>query len=150
MQNYTQDTHFLSLCKEVLSSSSYQTLKTYRQHGVISTYNHCLSVAYTAYCMNRKYGLGIDEREVVLAGLLHDYYLYDWHSKTIRLHGYRHPGIASRNAQRDFHISRNCQKAIETHMWPLTFFHIPSSRLGWVLTIADKKCSTIETLFRRH
>mgnify|MGYP004526456251 FL=1 len=140
---------FIKIAQPVLQDEKYKKLQTFIQHGRISTYEHSVNVAYTAYCWNLKMHLGIADTEVIYAGLLHDYYLYDWHHHVVHWHGYVHPAIASKNAQRDFHISSACQKAIKTHMWPLTLLHVPSSRLAWLITLADKRCSLEETLFKR-
>ena len=29
-------------------------------------------------------------------------------------------------------------------MWPLTLFHIPTSRIGWIVCIADKRSANYE------
>ena len=29
-------------------------------------------------------------------------------------------------------------------MWPLTLFHIPTSKIGWILCIADKKATNYD------
>ena len=126
-------------------------MKHYIQHGSITTYDHCMNVAREAFWLNRKLRVHADERQLVTVAFLHDYFLYDWHTHGDHLHGYHHPHIAAVNARRDFGISKEEGKAIESHMWPLTLFHAPSSRIAWLVTLADKICSSKETLFeRRH
>lgn len=124
-------------------------MKQYIQHGAISTYDHCMSVAREAFWLNRRWHIHADERELVTAAFLHDYFLYDWHCHGDHLHGYHHPHIAAVNAGRDFAVSPAVKAAIESHMWPLTLFHAPSSRLAWLVTLADKICSARETLLER-
>ncbi len=140
---------FQALAAPLFSQGQYQSLKAFIQHGRVTTYDHCLSVAWSAFLMNRRLHLGADERELVAACLLHDYYLYDWHTRGDRLHGLHHPAIAARCAERDFQVSPAVQDAIRSHMWPLTPVQIPRSRIAWLLTLSDKICSASETLFRR-
>ena len=140
---------FYKIAEPILQNEKYQTLKQFNQHGKVSTYTHCVHVAYKAYVFNIEHHLGLKDKDVIYAGLLHDYYLYDWHNKVQKWHGFVHPKIASNNAERDFEISEICKEAIETHMWPLTITKIPNSKLGWLITYIDKQCSLYETLFKR-
>ena len=50
------------------------------------------------------------ERELVRGALLHDYFLYDWHTRKSakglkELHGFSHPETALRNAGRDYRLT---------------------------------------------
>ena len=85
---------------------------------------------------------------VLLAAILHDYYLYDWrvdHSKLAR-HGKDHPYVAAEQAERDFDISLIVKKAIESHMWPLNITEFPSSKEARIVTVADKMVASQEAL----
>ena len=75
-------------------------MKEYIQHGNISTYNHCKSVAKNSYFFNKKLKLDADKRVLLVGALLHDLYLYDWHEndKSHRFHGYHHADRALENA----------------------------------------------------
>ena len=141
---------FVKIAKPIAGDEKVRRMKEFIQHGDKSTYDHCLSVAYTAFLINRRLHIGAKEESLVKAALLHDYFLYDWHSKGDKLHGYHHPSIASANAGSDFDLSEHELKMIETHMWPLTLMHIPTSRAGWVLTMADKICSSGEVVYSRY
>ncbi len=140
----------MKLAKPIAGDERARRMVQYIQHGDKSTYDHCLSVAYTAFLMNRRLHIGADEESLVKAALLHDYFLYDWHTKGDHLHGYHHPEIAGENAKKDFDISDKEKMMIETHMWPLTLLHMPRSREAWILTAADKICSTKEVFHRRN
>lgn len=145
-----KDTYvFEELCRDIVQDERYQKMRTFIQHGRVSTYEHCVNVAYTAFILNRTLHIHADEKELITAALLHDYYLYDWHKHVVKWHGYKHPFIAAEKAQHDFGVSLEVKKAIETHMWPLTLFHMPSSRIAWLVTAADKQVSLAETLFHR-
>ncbi len=141
---------FMELAGPIIESSEYQQLKNYIQHGAVTTYDHCIDVAWKAFCMNRALHVGADEADLVIACLLHDYYLYDWHTKGDRLHGLHHPSIAAECAKRDYQVKEKVEDAIKAHMWPLTITSIPRSRIAWLLTMADKICSATETVFKRN
>ncbi|MDO4619376.1 MAG: HD domain-containing protein [Lachnospiraceae bacterium] len=141
-----EQARFDELAAPILSHKEYQTLKSFIQHGTVTTYDHCVRVAEHAFYLNRKLHLHADEKELVTACLLHDFYLYDWHTHHDRLHGYHHPAIAAGQAERAFRINANESDAIRTHMWPLTLLHMPSGKVAWLLTGADKYCSLAETI----
>jgi uncharacterized protein len=144
-----EEVEFQNRVRSVAQDSRCLQMKRYLQHGRITTYDHCMDVARMSFLINRRLNMQEDERRLVRAAFLHDYFLYDWHVHGDHLHGYHHPGIAARNAQRDFHLDPVELQAIESHMWPLTLFHAPASRIAWTITVADKLCSSRETLFRR-
>lgn len=139
-----EDRRFKELASPVAEDPRAVRMRDFIQHGNKSTYDHCLDVARTAFVINRRLRIGADEEKLVRACILHDYFLYDWHTKGDHLHGYHHPLIAGRNAEADFNISKKERRMIESHMWPLTLLHIPTSRGGWLLTLADKICSSRE------
>lgn len=127
-------------------------MKSYTQHGAITTYDHCERVAGTSLRINRRLHLGADEKKLAVGAMLHDFYLYDWHEDdggTHRLHGFFHPEKARQNAVRIFHVGKKEQEIIRTHMWPLTLRAVPSSREAVIVCMADKWCSLEETLFMR-
>ena len=102
-----------------------------------------------------KYSLAISEKlerlgvrckkaELVRGALLHDYFLYDWHNsgREGRLHGFYHPGIALRNAMKEYKLTPREKDIIKKHMWPLTIVP-PMCREAWIVTTADKWCSLL-------
>jgi len=123
-----------------------QSMKHFIQHGSTTTYEHCIRVAKFCYWLNRRFHLNANERTLLVGALLHDFYLYDWHEKCSwhRLHGFRHPFFACRNARRVFGIGEQEANIIESHMWPLTLRHMPKSREAAIVCIADKWCSLQE------
>ncbi|SCY68616.1 HD domain-containing protein [Butyrivibrio sp. INlla14] len=137
--------------QDILQSEEYIKLKSFIQHGNVTVYEHCLHVALCAIKLGRVLGVHCKERELVRGALLHDYFLYDWHNSEApgnihpKLHGFYHPGIALRNATRDFVLSEREKDIIRKHMWPLTI-NPPRCREAWIVCIADKYSSTLETL----
>ncbi len=136
---------------DILASENFQKLKTFIQHGNVTVYEHCIHVALCAIKLNEKLGIRAKTRELVRGALLHDYFLYHWHNADApgnthpKLHGFYHPGIALRNATRDFTLTEREKDIIKKHMWPLTV-KLPRCREAWVVCLADKYASTLETL----
>ncbi len=128
-----------------------QEMKKYIQHGNITTYDHCESVARGAFKINRFFHMHADENAMVRAAFLHDFYLYDWHipEEGRKLHGYHHADIACDNAVKFFNISKKEQEIIKCHMWPLNLTRLPRCRESMIVTLADKIISLRETLFCR-
>ena len=127
-------------------------MKNYIQHGKVTTYEHCESVARLSYLIDRRLSLRCDPKTLLIGAMLHDFYLYDWHrddDKKHRLHGFRHAKTACRNARAYFDIDDKTGDVISSHMWPLNPARIPRSKEAWIVCIADKCVSLYETVFRR-
>ena len=139
--------------RQVCSSSKMNKSRTFYQHGKINIYVHSLRVAYICYYWVKKYHLHVDEKALIRGALLHDYFLYDWHDKEHehkRPHGFFHPSAALCNAKQDFILTRKEENIIQRHMFPLTLIP-PGCKEAWLVCMADKVCSTRETVReRRH
>ena len=139
--------------RQVCSSSRMNKSRTFYQHGKINIYVHSLRVAYICYYWVKKYHLHVDEKALIRGALLHDYFLYDWHDKEHehkRPHGFFHPSAALCNAKQDFILTRKEENIIQRHMFPLTLIP-PGCKEAWLVCLADKVCSTRETVReRRH
>ena len=134
---------------DIMDSDNFQSTRNYIQHGSIPVHRHCIDVAWQSIAISKFLGIPCSERELIRGALLHDYFLYDWHDKRRenyqRLHGFYHPGIAPKNAGKEYDLTPREKDIIEKHMWPLTVVP-PLCREAWIVTIADKYCSTLETL----
>ncbi len=137
---------------EILLSSTFHKTRDYIQHGDMTVYEHCMNVAERAIKINRALRAKCQERDLVRGALLHDYFLYDWHidgkdkgNVHPKLHGFYHPSTALKNASRDFDLSPREKDIIKKHMWPLTIVP-PLCREAWIVTMADKYCSLMETM----
>ena len=128
-----------------------ELMKQYIQHGSISTYDQVISVVRLSFYLNRRFHLGAPDSELVRGAFLHDFYLYDWHQNSYfgRLHGLHHPEIALKNATERYTLSPVECNIIESHMWPLTLFAIPKCRAAFIVCLADKICSSYETIVRK-
>ncbi|MCR5100323.1 MAG: HD domain-containing protein [Butyrivibrio sp.] len=137
--------------EDILDSERYKSTKGYIQHGNVSVFEHSVSVAKCALMLNDKLKVKCNERNLIRGALLHDYFLYDWHDKDCKenihpnLHGFYHPGIALKNANRDFNLNIIEQEIIKKHMWPLTVIP-PLCREAWIVSLADKYTSLLETI----
>lgn len=142
LREYKSYIHDLLQNKEVLS------MKDYKQHSDIHCLEHSLYVSYTSYVMCKK--LRFDYASAARGGLLHDFFLYDWHvTKSPKgLHGFSHPNIALFNANKHFVLNAIEKDIIKKHMWPLTFM-IPKYKEALVVALVDKYCATME-IFKRN
>ena len=109
------------LGRDVLESRDMQALRTFHQHGVISRYEHCLSVCYIALRLADKWHVDVDRRSMVRGALLHDFFMYDWHDPgNLRLlHGFTHAKEALSNARKQFELNEVECDVIQKHMFPL-------------------------------
>ena len=134
---------------DIMQSDNFKGTRNYVQHGTIPVHRHCLDVAQHSLAINRKLGIHCQEKDLVRGALLHDYFLYDWHDKNREnyqsLHGFYHPGIALKNAKKEYKLTPREQDIIKKHSWPLTIVP-PLCREAWVVSMADKYCSILETL----
>lgn len=126
-------------------------MKDYMQHGMTSCYQHCLNVAYYNYRVCKHFGL--DARSAARAGMIHDLFLYDWHTHAREtgeyFHGFTHPGTALRNAREYFTLTPLEEEIIVKHMWPLTP-RPPVKAESLVICMTDKYCGFWETVGDRH
>lgn len=136
--------------REILGSKNFLSSSKNIQHSDVSVMKHSIKVARTSLWLNRHFNFKCKEKDLIRGALLHDYFLYDWHAPEHcglkNLHGFYHPGIALKNAMKEYTLTDREKNIIESHMWPLTFRHIPKYREAWVVTAADKYVSTVESL----
>lgn len=152
--NSVEEERFNDLSKDLLNNKDVLRMQDFIQHGKVSTYNHCVEVAKTALRLNSLLKINADEKVLVEAGILHDFYLYDWHNASVKtplfkMHGFTHAKKASDNAKNLINVDDRTCKAIESHMWPLNITNLPLSKEAWLLCIADKICASKETVKRR-
>ena len=80
----------------LINTSRFHLTKGFIQHGKISVYSHCFSVAVMSIRIANFLDIKVDKKALIRGALLHDYFLYDWHDKPYSdLHGYRHPARAA-------------------------------------------------------
>ena len=145
---------FLKIITAAAADSRLSKTAFFIQHGNTSCLLHCIAVAYYCYRLAERFkALKGHENELVRGALLHDYFLYDWHDKNRPdfkpWHGFYHPGVALKNASKEYHLSPREKDIIKKHMWPLTVIP-PMCREAWIVSTADKVCSLRETLRGKH
>lgn len=135
--------------QDILNSDNFIKTNQYIQHGDMTVSKHCIDVAKYSLAISRKFRINCNQRDLIRGALLHDYFLYDWHDKEHRsikgLHGFYHPGIALKNASKEYQLTSRERDIIKKHMWPLTVVP-PQCREAWIVTTADKYCSLLETI----
>ncbi|AKN31522.1 HD family phosphohydrolase [Clostridium carboxidivorans P7] len=130
---------------DVIHHEMVVSMKNYIQHGNTNCLEHSLYVSYISYMICRR--LGLDYRSAARGGLLHDFFLYDWHMRRPQkgLHGFIHPNIALKNANKYFNLNDNEKDIIQKHMWPLTIT-LPRYKESFVVLFTDKYCAFMETV----
>ena len=138
--------YFDEQIRPLLSLPKIKQMSQYTQHGHTSCLEHCLTVAYYSYLFAIHFNLHVDLASLIRGCLLHDYFLYDWHDQSnhISFHGFKHPGIALKNASSDFELSTIEKDMISHHMFPLTPTP-PHSKEALLVCLVDKWCSLKET-----
>ena len=146
---YLMDPGYMECVADILDHPVFQSMDQYIQHGTTTCKCHCIQVSYLAYKLCKRFGG--NWRSAARAGLLHDLFLYDWHTHAKEtgqyFHGFTHPKAALENADRYFRLTGEERMIILRHMWPLTLIP-PTSKAGYAVTCADKYCSTVETTAR--
>ena len=105
---YLEDPVYMECVADILSHPVFCSMERFIQHGSTSCKAHCIQVSYLSYCICQKFGW--DFRTAARAGLLHDLFLYDWHTHAREtgdhFHGFTHPRTALRNAREHFLLPR--------------------------------------------
>lgn len=142
---YEFDVEYLAYVGDIMDSPVFQSMDRFIQHGDTTCKDHCIKVSYLSYCICRKFGW--DCRQAARAALLHDLFLYDWHTHAKEtgeyFHGFTHPRVAMKNAEKYFSVTEMEKNMILRHMWPLTPIP-PKSREGFAIIYADKFCGLAE------
>jgi len=133
--------------KKILKSKNMISTKNYIQHGQTSVFEHSVSVATMAVKISKKFK-HIDTKSLVRGALLHDYFLYDWHDKSHRLHGFTHANTALINASRDFKLNKIEKNIIKRHMFPLNIIP-PRYKESFIVCLADKICAVKEVFDKK-
>lgn len=139
----------IDAASDILQSPNFRSTRGHIQHGDMTVNRHCMNVAKYSLAISEKLHIPCNRKELIRGALLHDYFLYDWHSKEHvpiwKLHGFFHPGTALKNASAEYRLTPRERDIIKKHMWPLTVVP-PVCREAWIVSAADKWCSLLETL----
>lgn len=142
------DPEYLECVEDILTNEEFLKTKLFHHHRE-TIFDHALKVSYFAYKISKQ--LGWNYREAARAGLLHDFFLYDWRDsndsarETKHFHGFRHPRIAWNNSRRLFKLNDVEKDIILKHMFPLTPF-LPKYRESFLVVVLDKYVATHEMM----
>lgn len=130
---------------DLIQNETVRSMENFIQHSNITCLEHSIYVSYSSYLICRR--LGLDYRSAARGGLLHDFFLYDWHitKPTNGLHGFTHPSTALKNANEKFSLNKIEKDIIEKHMWPLTI-RLPKYKESFIVSFVDKYCSLMEII----
>ncbi len=139
---------YQNIIKDLLEKEEVKEMNNYRHHFDISCLEHSNHVAYYSYLISKKHNLNYEE--LTRAALLHDLFLYDWHTHKCpkgftNMHGFSHPKEALKNAKKITKISDMQEDVIVKHMWPLTV-KLPKYKETWIITLTDKIATISEYL----
>ena len=143
IENNTLANEYMSYVSDILESPEIQKLSECRQHCHTSRLQHCLNVSYYAFLICKRFGW--DCRSAARAGLMHDFYFYNWKTDNVDMknHSALHPQIALENAEKYFELNDVERDAILKHMWPCTH-PAPKYKESYAVTFSDKFCAILE------
>jgi len=145
-----REEEFRRFVRDIATNPEFLRTKEFRHHDN-SIFRHSLRVSYLSYSIGRF--LNLDARAMARGGLLHDFFLYDWRDHHLpelakeKFHGFEHPAIAVRNAERNFSLTPLERNIIARHMWPLTPTP-PRCLESFLVSCVDKRVAMKE--FRRE
>ena len=135
---------YTACISDLISHEMVWSMKNYMQHANISCLEHSFYVSYVSYTVCKR--LKLDYISAARGGLLHDFFLYDWHGTGMKgIHGLKHPRIALQNANKYFDLNKIEKDIICKHMWPLTIIP-PTRKEAFIVMLADKYCACMEIL----
>lgn len=134
---------FIDTVCDITALPEYQKLKHYTHHHSTTRYQHCINVAWYTFIWSK--ALGLNYKSAARGAMMHDFFLYDWHTEQPLpgRHAEVHPMIAMQNASRYFKLDDVMFDCILHHMWP-TARKKPDTIEGFIVTVADKYCASIE------
>ena len=134
---------FYKIIEPIIIEKEFQRRKEYPHHINESVYEHVIRVSYDCYKIGKR--LGMDDKALTIAGLLHDFYEKPWQYSNekkpfFQKHAFTHAKEAVVNSKKYFGtdiITPKVESIMITHMFPLNK-KIPRNREAWLLTLIDK------------
>ena len=141
-----------NIYQKFLKDPNIARMKNVGMHRGSNSYIHSFKVAKLAIKRALHHKKKLDLEAVLIAGILHDYYLYDWREdKTLRKkHARRHPFVAAANAKRDFNVSEFVIEIIKSHMWPINFKLFQRTTEARIVGNADNTIAFKEVITSRR
>ncbi|SFR79939.1 HD domain-containing protein [Anaeromicropila populeti] len=140
-----QNEYFIQVLMEFVENKDFASMSEYTQHARVSCLEHSVFVAYVSFLIWNVFRMKEGKRSLIRGALLHDFFLYDWHDKSLghKWHGFYHPSAALANAKGQFPINLVEADIIKKHMFPLVIYP-PKYRQSAIVCIADKICAICE------
>ena len=134
--------------QEFYNNDKLSEMKDIRIHRGSSCFIHSFRVAKLSIKRALKHKKELNLEAILIASILHDYYLYDWRKNRalLKKHGSRHPKVANNNAIRDFNINDLESDIILSHMWPINFKDFPKTTEARIVSHADKDIAFLEMI----
>lgn len=128
----------------ITSHRDYLSLRNIPRHSYTNTYDHSVRVAYLAAKMAEYTNTDVDS--TIKTALLHDFCLTNYNEENDHPGWYLfyHPVEAAENAEQ-FGLTKKEKRAILSHMFPMAM--IPTSKLGWMITLSDKIIAVYEKTY---
>lgn len=147
--DYSSYNEYKEVVIDLVNTPVVRSMEKFIQHGDISCLSHCINVSYYSYIICKF--LGLDYMAAARGGLLHDFFLYDWHISKPQngMHGFTHPGTALKNSNKYFILNDIENDIIEKHMWPLTL-ELPKYKEAFIVSFVDKYCAFMELIGSKH
>lgn len=141
-QRALNDKTYMEYISDIYNDSNFAVMDKYEHHNTYTRLDHCIHVSYSTYLWLKKLAPGYRYmREACRGALLHDFFLYEWHTENPFpvpcMHAWKHPERAYLDAKKYFNISPVEKHIILTHMYPL-YLGIPSSKAAWMVIWFDK------------
>lgn len=145
-----EDLQYISYIEDLLLHHSVKKLAFYEHHRSTTRFNHSLSVSYNSYKTAKRLGFSNESlREIARAGLLHDLFFYDTSDeKDTKEHLRKHPEIALENARNVCQLSEKEENIILSHMFGVSFNHVPKYKESFLVSFTDKTVSIREVYHR--
>jgi len=148
MNNNNFDKKYIKIVEDILNLKEFKATKDIKHHGN-GVYEHSVDVSYLSYKIAKK--INVDYVSAARAGLLHDFFYFDWRSiearerrktykginRITKMHGFAHPYDAYENSSKYFTLSKKEKDIIIKHMFPLVPI-VPRYIESWIVSIADK------------
>ncbi len=133
------DHDYYDCISDIITNEKILKLDEFKHHINITRLEHSIRVSMLNYKLCKLFGF--DYISAARAGLLHDFFLYDWRNrrpkKFFLKHGFTHSRRALKNTKKNFSINEIEADMILKHMWPLNI-QMPKYRETFVIIFTDK------------
>jgi uncharacterized protein len=146
---FLNDPELMSYASDILMHPEFYDMGKRTAHKYESRQKHLLNVAYYALKFSRWFK-NVDEKVVVRAALLHDFYPYQRFKKytSYREHVKQHPREALKHARVHFKLNNKEKDIITCHMWPWNSRR-PICKEAVPVMLADNFVAIMENFYHR-